>query len=216
MKKEQIDTLDFSPSGKHVVTLTKTRCNVWSLDDSESPIIKLPLETEEYKRRKIIYKGCKFSKCGNFIFTGKIAPGGRSWIIKWKVDFNSKTLLLQKNIVAHRNNHHNVMNISPNGDFLATGTSDGGVAIFKTSNLKKILEVTAHDFFVTGLAFSGDSKTLVSISADYTYKPIQVKEQKGNTISFLIILAFVILVLAIMYTLWEKEIENYVDQSVVE
>ncbi len=71
---------------------------------------------------------------------------------------------------------------SPNGELLATGTSNNSIAIFKTSNFSKMIEINkAHSFFVTGITFSSDSKTVVSISADYSclFTPVPTRST-GN------------------------------------
>lgn len=61
------------------------------------------------------------------------------------------------------------LNFSPSGKYLATGTSDGNLAIISAKSLRTLFQVKqAHSIFVTDLQFTHDEKFLASVSVDNT------------------------------------------------
>jgi len=198
---EEIDDMEFDPTGKYVAVIGRQNCKVWDsagpLDDCKKFI---PLN-EKFEKKTVFFKGCKYSPDGRFLFIGKIAPGKRSWISKWKIDYDLNSWKLISTIIAHRYSHHNDLNISPSGDLLATGTSEGTIAVFTSKNLRKIMEVKGvHDFFITGITFSSNSKRVISVSADYSCKStLIIPQDTGFYFQLLLLLAVITIVVAIIF-----------------
>lgn len=69
---------------------------------------------------------------------------------------------------------------SPKGDFIATGTGEGTVAVFETKSSSKVMDAKSHTFFVTKVAFTPDSKHVLSVSADYSclVQPVKISRQR--------------------------------------
>jgi len=113
-------------------------------------------------------------------------------IVKWRFNSKDNTWTQERSTISHRYYHHNILNISRDGQYLTTGTANNTVAVFKSSNLSKIFEVKAHEFFVTNVAFTNDSKNLISVSADYSCAITEIKKQ-GNQAYFFILAIFIVL-----------------------
>ncbi|AFY48171.1 WD40 repeat-containing protein [Nostoc sp. PCC 7524] len=59
---------------------------------------------------------------------------------------------------------------SPNGQFLATGNTNGNICIWQTANSQPILNCEGHQNYVRAVIFSPDGQTLASGSDDQTVK----------------------------------------------
>jgi len=191
-EKEEIQQIEISPDSKWIISITKTSCCIWN-QTSNKPITSIRPQNPKF------FKGVCFSPSGNILYIGSIIPGKKSWIEKYSFD-NGKISLLKSNI-AHGKYHHNALKISPNGKYLATGTSENGVAIFRADNLKHLYEVQQHEFFVTNVVFSADNKYLISVGADYSLYSTKVPEIEESFLGQhkLYILYFVIALILIYF-----------------
>jgi WD40 repeat protein len=102
---------------------------------------------------------------------GKVIPGRRSWLSRWTFHFDEKKLTQIDEQVARKHYHHNVVAVSPNNKFVATGTSENTVGLFELESLYPLHEFkTIHTFFVTQVGFTQDCRFVISASADYSVK----------------------------------------------
>lgn len=220
---QKVDSIDLHPFGRYLVISSGIFFSLWDTSTDRYQCIKKEHLKELYSKTNLIFRGVKFSRCGNYLFAGKIAPRKRSWLTKWKLifsdadrkqpkstikeSFENKTIenwKLVKSTVSHRTFHHNVICISSDGTLLGTGTSEGYVAVFQCSNLKKIMEVKAHNFFVSNVSFNSDSTTILSVSADYSCRCTKVNLRKKEwQWTALWIVSLIILLASIFYSLQE-------------
>ncbi len=72
---------------------------------------------------------------------------------------------------------------SPDGKILAASGADDIIKIWDVAGLKMTTELKGHELGVTGLAFAGDNKTLVSVSQDRTMRSLGPEHcsSKGGT-----------------------------------
>jgi len=200
-QQEEVDDIHIHPTGKYIVIGSKKKWTVWSLGSDRKIVQQVSTNNETFGKQKIVFKGFRFSNCGNFLFVGKAAPGIRSWIFKWTINFDTNSpWKIARSAIAHKNNHHNYLELSPDGTYLGTVTSEGTVSVFRAENLRKVMEVQTHEFFGTCCCFTEDSKNIVSVGADYSCKISNIKEQKqGLDMQLLLFLSLIVLILAIAY-----------------
>jgi len=181
----------------YLAVATHNSCKIWKIKDKS--VIKRFNQTGLFKNKKILFKGCKFSRDGSYLYIGKIAPGMRSWLEKWKYNQSNNSWILSKNTISHRNYHHNCIELSYDDKFIATGTLQGTVAVFNSSNLHKIMEIKAHDFFITRICFSPDNKALYSVSADYSCKLNKIQQNTGYLNGNILLILLLLLFSVVMY-----------------
>jgi WD40 repeat protein len=96
-----------------------------------------------------------------------------SYVIQW-----DPTLKAAKPAVAHKAGKITVLALSPSGEILASGSSEGEVSVHLTRGMIKVGRMRhAHAVFVTTLAFSPDSKKLLSTSGDTSAHVMAVSAQ---------------------------------------
>lgn len=70
--------------------------------------------------------------------------------------------------------------ISGDGKYIAAGSSEGEIAIFKTNNMSWIYRRRVHDFFISKMEFTPVSSHVLSISGDYSLKATKVEVTRGT------------------------------------
>ncbi len=106
-----------------------------------------------------------------------ITPNGRKQSI-WIWDANNWELLRTIDLIQTRkfsDRYKNILSWSPDGIFFAVGVPDGTIQIRKTNGGELLQTITAHNLWVTGVAFSPDGHYLASISLDGTVRLWGVK-----------------------------------------
>src|SRR5947207_6725232 len=106
-----------------------------------------------------------FSNDGTFIAAG----GGQTARVGQVKIWNATTGELVKSFQGHKDAIYSVA-ISPNKQFLATGSYDQKIILWDIATGKLIKELEGHNGSVTDLSFRPDGKVLASASADRTVK----------------------------------------------
>lgn len=185
-----VKDLDFSSDSKYLVSSDSNgRCRVWDLT-SLVAVTTLQREPGE------MLGFCRFSRSTgeNQKLYVTVMQGDYSKIISWNV--NSWNRARSKRIAR---DPISAFNASTDGKFLALGTVEGSVVIIDPSNLQLLTTVKkAHLGFVTAVAFSQDSRALVSTSVDYKTR-VTLIENKKKGLNVLLLLLIVFLAVLMYY-----------------
>lgn len=178
-----IKHLDFSSNGKYLVAIGERGCcKIWNLASSTTLTV-------------VIGEGfsfCRFSQDNDALYfttihgeIGKIISGSAFSFRR----MGSKKIARDP-ISAFSGSH--------DGKLLAIGTIEGDVAIINSSNFKvQLLVKKAHLGLVTALAFSHDSRFLVSTSFDSTARVTVIEDRKESWSSLW--LSVLVILLAILF-----------------
>ncbi|XP_044491672.1 SEC12-like protein 2 [Mangifera indica] len=182
-----VKDLSFSPDGKFLVSLgNRGPGRVWDVT-SASVVASLPNEKDE------IFASCRFSPSSDqnyVLYIAAITDKGAS-IVTWNT--TSWKRIRSKRVV--RESVYS-FNVSADGKLLAIGT-EGDVTIINSSNMQVHTVVKkAHLGFVTALAFSGDSRALVSASMDSSARVTLIEDKKKSGLNLWIIIFFILLAIA--------------------
>ncbi|KAJ0095004.1 hypothetical protein Patl1_15324 [Pistacia atlantica] len=167
-----VKDLTFSPDGKFLVSLGKRGPGrVWDIT-SASIVASLPTENDE------VFFSCRsaLSSDENYVlFIAAITDTGGS-ILTWNT--TSWKRIRSKQVV-----HRSVasFNVSADSKLLAIGTDKGDIAIINSSNMQvQTMVRKAHLGFVTALAFSDDSRALLSASMDSSARVTLIEDKKES------------------------------------
>ncbi|KAF3432184.1 hypothetical protein FNV43_RR26923 [Rhamnella rubrinervis] len=184
-----VKDLDFSPDGKLLVSLgSGGPCRVWDITSS-AVVASLQKENDE------IFCACRFSQNGDanhVLYIAAVTDRGGS-IVKWNTTTWNR--IVSKPIVRDT---ISAFDVSPDGKFLACGTTQGDVWIVNSTSLR-IQQVVrkAHLGFVTALRFSHDSRALASASLDSSARVTMIEEKKKTGgLSLWVILLVILLAIA--------------------
>ncbi|EEF36367.1 SEC12-like protein 2 [Ricinus communis] len=182
--------LCFSPDGKFLVSLGgRGPGRVWDVTSSTA-VASLSKENDE------VFASCRFSQTTDqtqVLYIAAITDKGGS-IVTW--DASSWNRIGSKHITR---DGISSFNVSPDGKFLAVGTSQGDVLLLNSTRVRvqKVVR-KAHLGMVTALAFSHDSRALVSASLDSSARVTLVQDVKSGGLSLWLII-FVILLAMVAY-----------------
>ncbi|KAL4580472.1 hypothetical protein LXL04_016666 [Taraxacum kok-saghyz] len=185
-----VKNLDFSPDGKFLVSVgSGGPGRVWDTSSSTNKA-SLPKENDE------VFGFCKFSHDtlnNEFLYITAMRDRGGS-ITKWNTTTwkrISSKIVVKDPISA--------FNVSDDGKFLAIGTIQGDIYILNGNMRVHTVIKKAHLGLVTALAFSQDSRGLVSASLDASARVTLIKETNNNGFNIWIILLIVLLAAALYY-----------------
>ncbi|WCJ33552.1 Transducin/WD40 repeat-like superfamily protein [Euphorbia peplus] len=183
-----VKDLCFSSDSKFLVSLGgRGPGRVWDLTSSTA-VASLTRENDE------VFTSCRFSQSSDraeMLYVTSITDKGGN-IVTWNASS-------WKRISSKRVTRDPVssFNVSPDGKFLAVGTFEGDV-LFISANSRQVQTVVkkAHLGMVTALAFSHDSRALVSASMDSSARVTIVEEKKKGALSLWIIIFIILLAIA--------------------
>lgn len=205
-----IDDIDFHPNSKKFVTVSRDgTAFLWNTETGKKDL-QLHYSADHEDESIFRFRNCRFSlnldDKETYLYTThfqakfkKNSPRLPNYIVCWDMK-----KCIPKLSVAIKNQIISQLAVSPNGRYLAVGTSDGSVLVYISWNLKLLHTVPQlHNIFVTGLAFLPESKTiyqdlqqdvaLVSGSVDNTCHLITVGRRSEFSFAFLIF-AFVAII----------------------
>ncbi|KAL2233316.1 SEC12-like protein 2 [Sesamum indicum] len=190
-----VKDLDFSPDAKFLVSVGSGPGRIWNVATSTS-VASLPKENDE------IFGFCRFSRTTDtdqvLYITAMRDKGGS--ILKWNTTSwkrISSTHVVRDPVSA--------FNVSPDGKLLAIGTIQGDIFIISSASMRLQTVVRkAHLGLVTALAFSRDSRALVSASLDSSARVTLIKDKKKDGMSVWIILLIILLAVAVYYVTSKK------------
>ncbi|KAF2316780.1 hypothetical protein GH714_042121 [Hevea brasiliensis] len=164
--------LCFSPDGKFLVSLgSRGPGRVWNMTSS-TVVASLSKDNDE------VFASCSFSQSSDktqVLYIAAITGKGGN-IQTW--DTSSWKRIGSKNISR---DSVSSFSVSPDGKFLAMGTVQGDVLIINSISMQVQTVVRkAHLGMVTALAFSHDSRALVSASMDSSARVTPVEEIKSG------------------------------------
>ncbi|KAL6654726.1 hypothetical protein ACP70R_008191 [Stipagrostis hirtigluma subsp. patula] len=195
--KTSIKDLNFSSDEKFLaVNRSSGPCRVWDLQSSEV-VANLGREAGE------IFGFCRFcTKADNSrILFVTAMQGDYGKIISWNTA--SWTRIGSKKITREA---ISAFAVSPDGALLAIGTIEGSIIVLGSKNMRTLVTVKkAHLGIVTTLAFSQDSRTLLSTSFDSTARVTSVGSPKSNGPSVWPMILAIILAILVYYYMQHKE-----------
>uniref|UniRef100_A0A0A9CL64 Anaphase-promoting complex subunit 4-like WD40 domain-containing protein n=1 Tax=Arundo donax TaxID=35708 RepID=A0A0A9CL64_ARUDO len=195
--KTSVNDLNFSSDEKFLaVNRSSGPCRVWDLKSSEV-VANLPREAGE------IFSFCRFSnKTDNsHVLFVTAMQGDYGKIISWNT--TSWTRVGSKKITREA---ISAFAVSPDGALLAIGTIEGSIVVLDSKNMRTLVTVKkAHLGIVTTLAFSQDSRTLLSTSFDSTARVTSVRSPKSNGTSVWPMILVIILAILVYYCMQHKE-----------
>ncbi|KAG2043015.1 WD40-repeat-containing domain protein [Suillus americanus] len=130
----------------------------------------------------------------------------QAYILKWRVDLNgeqnsARSISMEGSRKAGEGGL-TCFDVSPNGQFLAFGSSDYSLGMLDSTALTPLLSILkAHEFPITTVRFSPTSTLLVSGGADNSIRIVTVPEKFAGqswTMIILIILALLVILVAFL------------------
>ncbi|KAG6757668.1 hypothetical protein POTOM_037989 [Populus tomentosa] len=161
--------LCFSPDGKFLVSMGQRDLGrVWDVTSSTA-VASLPKENDE------IFTSCRFSQRSDQAQISCYIDKGAS-IVTWNT--SSWKRVSSKHVAREPVSSFNV---SPDGKLLAMGMTQGDVLLVNSTNLRvQTIIRKAHLGIVTALAFSHDSRALVSASMDSSARVTLIEDNKSG------------------------------------
>ncbi|EES10100.1 SEC12-like protein 2 [Sorghum bicolor] len=195
--KTSIKDLTISSDEKFLaVNRSSGPCRVWDLQSSEV-VASLSREAGE------IFGFCRFcNKTDNsHVLFITVMQGDYGKIVSWNT--TSWTRIGSKKITREA---ISAFAVSPNGALLGIGTIEGSIIILSSKDMRTLVTVKkAHLGIVTTLAFSQDSRTLLSTSFDSSARVTSVGSPKSNGTSIWPMLLVIILAILVYYCMQHKE-----------
>ncbi|KAJ4840600.1 hypothetical protein Tsubulata_021435 [Turnera subulata] len=184
-----VKDLSFSLDGKFLVSLGgRGPGRVWDVTSATS-VASLSKENDE------IFASCRFAQANDntpILYTAAITGKGGS-IATWNTSTWKR--IKSKNVVREPISSFNV---SPDGKLLAIGTAQGDVTIINAASMQNQMMVKkGHLGIVTAVAFSHDSRALVSASMDSSARVTLVEDKNsGGGVNVGLILLIILLAIS--------------------
>uniref|UniRef100_A0A0E0MH50 Anaphase-promoting complex subunit 4-like WD40 domain-containing protein n=1 Tax=Oryza punctata TaxID=4537 RepID=A0A0E0MH50_ORYPU len=195
--KTSVKDLTFS-SDEHFLAVNRSSgpCRVWDLKSAEA-VANLPREAGE------IFGFCRFSNQtdNSQVLFVTAMQGDYGKIISWNT--TSWTRIESNKITREA---ISAFAVSPDCTLLAIGTIEGSIIVLSSKNMRVVVTVKkAHLGIITTLAFSQDSRTLLSTSFDSTARVTSIRSPKSRGISIWTMILVIILAILAYYYMQHKE-----------
>lgn len=176
---KEIASMHISPDGLLLATVTGQPgdvCRIWQLPKDGKPKEQQTI-TPPGSDKTLCFRDCKFSPDGQHLYTIQTKSRSDSYLTKW----STKKWQVVSTTVSHTRASGACvsLNVSQDGQYVATGSGEGELAIFRTSDMKWIHRKRVHDFFVSKVAFAPDSSYVFSTSGDYSLVATAVQTSRG-------------------------------------
>eukprot|EP01102_Stenamoeba_stenopodia_P016832 TRINITY_DN5925_c0_g2_i1.p1 TRINITY_DN5925_c0_g2~~TRINITY_DN5925_c0_g2_i1.p1 ORF type:complete len:377 (-),score=86.53 TRINITY_DN5925_c0_g2_i1:122-1144(-) len=171
-----------------VVAYSNKTCRVWNTESGAT------LKTIQLDRPGYTFRNCRWLD-EKRIVTLEVEKRKASFVSIWDTTSGKRirsTTATKETGVS--------FNLSPDGKYIAVGSPDGNVVVLKTESISKVMSITPHDFVVTGVAFTPDSRSIVSTSFDKTCSINPIKES-GST--WIILLSLLVLLIAFYFFVYK-------------
>lgn len=196
--KTSVKDLSFSSDERFLaVNRSSGPSKVWDLRSAEA-VANLPREAGE------MFGFCRFlNKPDNSqILFVTAMQGDYGKIISWNTT-TTWTRIGSKKITREA---ISAFAVSPDGTLLAFGTIEGSISVLGSRDMRVLVKVKkAHLGIVTTLAFSQDSRTLLSTSFDSTARLTSTAPPKSTGVSLWSMILAIILAILVYYYMQHKE-----------
>ncbi|KNC86611.1 hypothetical protein SARC_01240 [Sphaeroforma arctica JP610] len=192
---QEVTKLDISPNGRLVACLYRQakviRVNCTKTGEDKAALV--------FGFQKLFYNfnAVRFMTIDGVVYLVALASILRmnSYIAMW----DTNTWKMAKYGLADRN-PSTVMDVSPNGKYIAVGTGEGDVIIFDARTLKRVhVAKCVHDIFITDMAFTQNSAGVLTTSVDKRCVYTDVLHTEGDPMKWLTVAAVIILVISYLY-----------------
>lgn len=154
---EGIIAIAISPNGEHLATISKSSVKVWGNWRTSAPA-----EVATVKQNRVA--GAIFDPAGPqlIVLTSERFNQAPSWE-SCSIDLFLRVVFIPQTVIE-------TIAVSPDGDYLATGDTDGAVRVWSRwqTEPRPAGGVIKHPEGITAIAFSPDGKYLLSASEDGT------------------------------------------------
>ncbi|KAF5751841.1 putative Prolactin regulatory element-binding protein [Tripterygium wilfordii] len=185
-----VKDLSFSPDGKFLISLGRGGPGrVWDVSSS-TVVASLQKENDE------VFAFCRFSQSdgGHHVLYTAGVKGQRGSIVSWNT--TSWKRMGSKQVVR---DPISSFNVSSDGKLLSVGTIEGDILVINSRNMQvQNLIRKAHLGMVTTLAFTNDSRALVSASMDSSARVTVIEEKKSGGLSMWVIM-FILFAIAVYF-----------------
>ncbi|GAB4828767.1 hypothetical protein Ancab_018427 [Ancistrocladus abbreviatus] len=193
LHEEQANTdvkdLDFSLDGKFLICVrSRGPCKVWDVT-SAAVVASLPRENDE------VVGFCRFSRHsdGNQVLYTTVMKGEGGSILAWST--SSWKRIVSKQIVR---DPISAFSVSDDGKLLAIGTIQGDILVMNSTTIQvQMMIKKAHLGLVTALAFSSDSRALVSASMDSIARVTIIQDKNKSGFNYWIVVMIVLLAMIV-------------------
>lgn len=146
-----VNTIAWSPNGKRIITASAITTYLWSLDDSDKPIL--------VKDGSLWVNSAAWSPDGNHF---AIASDDKTAQI-WNLNGSNAPIIL----AGHEGKVYSVA-WSPDGQRIATASGDKTARIWNADGSGAVISFQGHDEPLTSVAWSPDGRRIVTASGDET------------------------------------------------
>jgi len=159
-----ITALAFSPDGKHIAVSGSREILIHSVDDPNVAPQRLPGLSD-----RIL--SLAFSNDGTLLLAGGGTPARFGELQFWDIDLRprSTTAKLRRSVMLTGDTLFGA-SLSPDGKLAAAGCTDNTVRIVDVATGKELYKMGAHENWILGTVFGGDSKRIVSVGRDRAAK----------------------------------------------
>lgn len=217
---EGITDADFDAAGELLATTSDRAVRLWAPRAPQESRLVARLDSPPVPGA--LFRHARFTPAGRLVVGlirkpsgGRSPPQrqpGRSWLAVYEVGAGPARgrLTLVKTIDALAASHYTAFSLSGDGRFVALGTDEGAVAVFRLDYFKLASRTRPHEWVVTAAAFSPSGKAVASASVAHSLKVTKVFQQSRSYWNMLVAL----LLLCFIFYLFAFYIRPLVDELI--